>query len=107
MEDTITYRGYSPVMAPENDGWNGRIAGIQAIETFEGQTYEEALADFKRAVDFYLETEPNPEAPFSGHISLTITPELHEELFRKARGAGAENFDAWLAAELKESVLHV
>jgi predicted RNase H-like HicB family nuclease len=46
-------------MIQENDGWSGRIAGIRAMETFEGDSYEAALEDFKRAVDFYLATETN------------------------------------------------
>ena len=62
--NAITYKGYTPQMTPENGGWNGRIADIQAIETFEGDTYEAAIEDFKRAVDFYLETEPNQYRPF-------------------------------------------
>jgi predicted HicB family RNase H-like nuclease len=102
----ITYKGHAPLLTPENGGWNGRIAGIQAIETFEGDTYEAAIEDFKRAVNFYLETEPNPERPFSGRITFQIAPEIHAELFRKAQEAGADNFDNWLAQELKESVLH-
>ena len=105
--NSIIYKGYTPLLAPDDGGWNGRIAGIQAIETFEGETFEAAMEDFKRAVDFYLETEPNPEMPFSGRISFRISPEVHAELFRKAQKAGADNFDDWLAKELKESVLHV
>ena len=100
----VTYKGYAPLLTPENGGWNGRIAGIQAIETFEGDTYEAAIEDFKRAVDFYLETEPNPERPFSG--SIQISPEIHAELFRKAQEAGANSFDNWLAKELQEAILH-
>ena len=102
----ITYKGYTPLLAPENGSWNGRIAGIQAIETFEGGTYEAAIEDFKRAVDFYLETEPKPERPFSGHITFQIAPEIHAALFRKAQEAGADNFDNWIAKELQEAILH-
>ena len=105
--NVITYKGYTPLMTPENGGWNGRIAGIHAIETFEGETYEAAIEDFKRAVDFYLGTEPNPEKPFSGYITFKVAPEIHAELFRRAQEAGAHSFDNWLAEELKESVLHV
>ena len=76
--NTFSYKGYTPLITPENGGWNGRIAGISAIETFEGETYDAAIEDFKRAVDFYLDTEPNPERPFSGRITLQVTPEMHE-----------------------------
>jgi predicted HicB family RNase H-like nuclease len=104
--DLFTYKGYTPLMTPENGGWNGRIAGIRAIETFEGETYEAAIEDFKRAVDFYLETEPTPEKPFSGRITLQVTPEMHAALFSKAQEAGADSLDTWLVKELKESVLY-
>jgi predicted HicB family RNase H-like nuclease len=102
----IIYKGYTPLLTLKNGEWSGRIAGIQAIETFEGESYEAAIEDFRKAVDFYLETEPNPEKPFSGRITLQVTPEIHAELFRKAQKAGAGNFDAWLARELEEAVLH-
>jgi predicted HicB family RNase H-like nuclease len=105
MNSHLTYKGYTPIIVPENGRWNGRIAGIQAIETFEGDTYEAAVEDFKKAVDFYLETEQNPETPFSGQITLQVTPEIHAALFRKAENAG-DSLDAWLIKEIKESVLH-
>jgi predicted HicB family RNase H-like nuclease len=105
MSGNITYRGYTPLIVSEDGEWNGRIAGIQSIETFEGETYEAAVEDFKRAVDFYLTTTEKPEQPFSGRITLQVTPEVHAGLFRKAKSAGAENFNDWLAGELEESVL--
>jgi predicted HicB family RNase H-like nuclease len=99
------YRGYTPLLWPEDGGWNGRIAGIRAVETFEGPTYEAALEDFRKAVDFYMETEQNPETPFTGQITLQITPELHEKLFHKAQKESSP-LDAWLKKEIARAVLH-
>jgi len=101
------YRGYTAdIRYSETDGLLvGHVAGIRAIIGFHGESVSEVRKAFEEAVDFYLDTEPNPEKPFSGHIRLRVTPEMHAELFRKAQKAGADNFDDWLAKELKASVL--
>ena len=103
------YRGYTPIIRhSEEDGcFIGEVAGLNLHGiSFEGETEEEIRKDFEAAIDFYLETEQRPEKPFTGRITLQVTPEVHVELFRKAQRAGADNFDDWLAKELKESVLH-
>jgi predicted RNase H-like HicB family nuclease/CBS domain-containing protein len=43
----------------------GRVANIRDIITFHGNSTEEIEENFKKAVDFYLETEPNPQEPDS------------------------------------------
>jgi predicted HicB family RNase H-like nuclease len=103
------YRGYMPLIrySAEDGCFVGEVAGLYRHGiTFEGETEEEVRKDFEAAIDFYLETEQKPEKPFAGCITLQVTPEVHAELFRKAQKAGADNFDDWLAKELKESVLH-
>ena len=107
---TKTYRGYTPVIqySDEDGCFIGEVAGLNLHDiSFEGETEEEIRKDFEQAIDFYLKTTENSEKPFSGRITLQVTPEMHAELFRKAQKAGADNFDDWLAKELKESVLHV
>ena len=103
------YKGYTPIIQySEEDGcFIGGVAGLDRHGiSFEGETEDEIRKDFETAIDFYLATEQNPEKPFSGRITLQVTPEIHVELFRKAQKAGADNFDDWLVRELKESVLH-
>jgi predicted HicB family RNase H-like nuclease len=110
MKETISaeYRGYAAdIRYSDRDGLLvGHIAGIRAIIGFHGESVNEVRRAFEDAVDFYLETEAEPEEPFSGRILLQVTPEAHAELFRKARAAGADSLDAWLVQELKGSVLH-
>jgi predicted HicB family RNase H-like nuclease len=103
------YRGYTPLMRySEEDGcFIGEVAGLNRHSiSFEGDTEEELRKDFEEAIDFYLDTEPQPEKPFSGHFTLYVPPEIHLELCRKAQNAGTDSFDSWLVKELKESVLH-
>ena len=106
------YRGYMPLIrySAEDECLVGHIAGINDIVGFHGDSVEEMRKAFEEAVDFYLDScarmGDEPNKPFSGRITLQVTPEMHAELFRKAQKAGAGNFDDWLAKELKESVLH-
>jgi predicted HicB family RNase H-like nuclease len=87
MKGTMTqeYKGYTAdIRYCEEDGLLvGHVAGISAIIGFHGESVSDLRKAFEEAVDFYLETEPNPEKPFSGRISLQVTPEIHAELFRK------------------------
>ena len=111
MKDSTTsmYRGYTPIIKySEEDGcFIGEVAGLNLHGiSFEGATEDEIRKDFEEAIDFYLATTAKPEKPFSGRIMLQVTPELHAELFNKAKNAGAESLGDWLAEELKESVLH-
>ena len=51
----------------EEDGcFVGEVAGLYRHGiSFEGETEEAIRKDFEEAVDFYLDTEPNPEKPFA------------------------------------------
>jgi len=110
MKDTIRteHKGYTAdIRYSEADGLLvGHVAGIRAIIGFHGESVGEVRKAFEDAVDFYLDTEPNPEKPFSGRITLQLTPEAHAELYRKAQEAGADSFDEWFANKVTESVLH-
>ena len=103
------YRGYTPIIRySEEDGcFIGEVAGLNLHDiSFEGETEEEIRKDFEQAIDFHLANTENPEKPFAGRITLQVTPEMHEELFSKAKSAGADSLDTWLIKELKQSVLH-
>jgi predicted HicB family RNase H-like nuclease len=102
------YRGYMPLIRySEEDGcFVGEVAGLNRHGiSFEGETEEEIRKDFENAIDFYLETEPHPEKPFAGILTIQIPPEIHVRLCRKAQSAG-DSLDAWIVRELEESVLH-
>jgi predicted HicB family RNase H-like nuclease len=110
MKETLTkkYRGYTPVIRySEEDGcFIGEVAGLNLHDiSFEGETEEEIRKDFENAVDFYLQTTKRPEKPFSGRITLQVTPEIHAKLFSKAINSGTGSFDAWLVKELEDSAL--
>jgi predicted HicB family RNase H-like nuclease len=110
MKDTTLreYRGYLPLIRySEEDGcFVGEVAGLYRHGiSFEGATEEAIREDFEQAIDFYLDTEPNPEKPFPGVLTVEIPPEIHLAICRKAQSSGS-SLDDWLVKEIKESVLH-
>jgi len=102
------YRGYMPLIrySEEDECFVGEVAGLYRHGiSFEGKTEEEIRKDFEDAIDFYLDTEPNPEKPFAGFLTIEIPPEIHAAICRKAQVSG-RSLDEWLVKEIKESVLH-
>ncbi|MDL2279910.1 toxin-antitoxin system HicB family antitoxin [Desulfovibrio sp. OttesenSCG-928-G11] len=84
----LEYKGYTALIrhSQEDGCYIGIVAGLDRHSiTFEGESEEEAHKDFERAIDFYLETTPNQEKPFSGSICLRISPELQKYLSKFLR----------------------
>src|SRR5260363_153912 len=89
----MTYKGYSARIeySDEDDCFIGRLAGIRDIITFHGNFVEEVRHAFQEAVDFYLETcrqrNEAPQKPYSGKISLRISPNIHARMAMQAAWA--------------------
>jgi predicted HicB family RNase H-like nuclease len=90
----MSYRGYAArIEYSDEDGCLiGRIAGIQDIVSFHGDSVEDIRRVFQEAVDFYLDTcaerGREPRKPFSGRLMLRLPPELHARLAIQAQAAG-------------------
>ena len=94
MKNAMNYKGYvGTVEYSEEDGCLfGRIAGIQDIISYEGESVAEIRQAFEEAVDDYLEhcasTNKEPNKPYSGKFILRIDPSLHARLAAKAQASG-------------------
>ena len=90
----MTYRGYAArIEYSDEDGCLiGRIAGIQDIISFHGDSVKDIRRAFQEAVDFYLDTSAKrgrePQKPFSGRLMLRLPPELHARLAIQAQATG-------------------
>ena len=79
----MMYKNYAAhIKYSDEDGcFIGRVAGINPIITFHGDSVTEIRAAFQESVDFYLETCASrgeiPEKAFSGKILARVPPELH------------------------------
>ncbi|MCC8105919.1 MAG: type II toxin-antitoxin system HicB family antitoxin [Clostridiales bacterium] len=83
MNNTISYKGYvGSVEFSEEDGvFYGKVMGIRALISYEGQNAKELVDDFHFAVDDYLELckaeGQAPEKAYKGSFNVRISPDLH------------------------------
>jgi predicted HicB family RNase H-like nuclease len=87
----IEYKGYIATIEfdDEADIFHGEVVNLVDIITFQGKSTEELREAFKDSVEDYLEfcasRNELPDKPFSGKLSLRISPELHRQIALKAK----------------------
>ncbi|MCD7822689.1 MAG: type II toxin-antitoxin system HicB family antitoxin [Oscillospiraceae bacterium] len=83
MSNTMKYKDYiGSVEFSESDGvFFGKVMGIRALISYEGETAKDLVEDFHEAVDDYLilceEKGIEPEKAYKGSFNVRISPELH------------------------------
>lgn len=94
MKKYMEYKGYAGTVEyseADNCLW-GKIAGINDIISYEGQSVFEIRQAFEEAVDCYLEDcasrGKEPNKPYIEPILVTVEPELREKLETQAMEAG-------------------
>ena len=84
MNNTMEYKGYiGSVEFSEKDAlFFGKVLGIRALVSYEGENAHDLVEDFHGAVDGYLahcEAEgTEPEKAYKGSFNVRISPELHK-----------------------------
>ena len=84
MSNIMEYKGYvGSVEFSEEDGlFYGKVTGIRAIVSYEGENAHDLVEDFHTAVDDYLalcEADgTEPEKAYKGSFNVRISPELHK-----------------------------
>lgn len=85
MNNTIEYKGYvGSVEFSESDSmFFGRVMGIRALLSYEGENAHDLVKDFHEVVNAYLETcaaeGMEPEKAYKGTFNVRISPELHKQ----------------------------
>ena len=85
MNNTMEYKGYlgSVEFSEEDALFYGKVLGIRALVSYEGNNAQELIADFHGAVDDYLELCAQqckePERAYKGSFNVRISPELHKQ----------------------------
>lgn len=85
MNNILTYKDYiGTVNFSEEDGvFFGKVCGITDSISFEGDTVENLIEDFRAAIDEYLEfcgeTGKKPQQQYKGSFNVRISPELHRQ----------------------------
>ena len=85
MSNTMEYKGYlgSVEFSPEDTLFYGKVLGIRALISYEGENAPSLVADFHTAVDDYLTLCAaegiEPEKAYNGSFHVRISPELHKQ----------------------------
>ncbi len=85
MNNTMEYKGYlgSVEFSEEDALFYGKVLGIRALISYEGENAADLIADFHGAVDDYLElcaqSGTEPEKAYKGSFNVRISPELHKQ----------------------------
>lgn len=85
MNNTMEYKGYigSVEFSEEDALFYGKVMGIRAMISYEGENAKDLIADFHTAVDDYLEMCAaegiEPEKAYKGSFNIRISPELHKQ----------------------------
>ena len=84
MNNTMEYKGYlgSVEFSQEDALLFGKVLGIRALVSYEGESARELMENFRGAVDDYLslcaEEGIAPEKAYKGSFNVRISPELHK-----------------------------
>lgn len=86
MNNLLEYKGYTGNIqySKKDNSLQGRLLGIKAVITYEGTSVDEVKADFREAVDIYLDYCKSegitPEKPFNGLFNVSVSSEMHKQL---------------------------
>ena len=90
----LNYKNYtgSVNFSEEDSVFYGKIIGIKALISFEGDSVRAITNDFHKAVDEYLQfcaaKGKEPEKPFKGSFNVRINADLHRQLALTASARG-------------------
>ena len=94
MSDMLDYKGYSGTVeySKADNVLYGKVLGIKGYISYEGDSLQALIEDFKNVVDDYLEEcaedGVEPQKPYKGSFNVRISPELHRTiaLYSASRG---------------------
>ena len=94
MSKYLRYKNYigSAEFSEEDAVFHGKVVGVKAFISYEGDSVSALSEDFRSSVDEYLafckERGIEPEKPFRGSFNVRIDTELHRKaaLAASARG---------------------
>lgn len=87
----MTYQGYVGKVKFDDEAgiFYGEVINLRDVITFQGTSVQELRQAFRDSVDDYLEfcaqRGEEAEKPFSGKFVVRVSPDVHRELFAKAR----------------------
>ncbi|WP_076569849.1 type II toxin-antitoxin system HicB family antitoxin [Janthinobacterium sp. TND4EL3] len=93
-DKALSYNGYcgSIEVSIEDNCLHGKVMFINDLITYEASNPSELEAEFRKAIDYYLEKCASenviPDKQFSGSFNVRISPDLHKAASIKAIAKG-------------------
>ena len=109
MNNTMEYKGYlgSVEFSQVDALFYGKVMGVRALISYEGETARELLENFHGAVDDYLalcEAQGvAPEKAYKGSFNVRISPELHKQAIIAAT-ANQMSLNSFVERSIKRAV---
>ena len=101
----MEYKGYKAQVQFDDEAgiFHGEVVNTRDVITFQGITVDELRQAFHESVDDYLdfcaERGEEPEPPFSGRLTVQVSPTAHKRLLEAASQAG-KDIESWAAEVL-------
>ncbi len=99
---TMTHKGYAARVAYSDEDalFTGRIAGIDDVIGFHGESVTELKAAFIEAVEDYLEAcekiGRKPQKTYSGRFVVRVEPDVHARAVVAAQAEG-KSLNLWVS----------
>ena len=107
----MKYKGYEALVSLDDEQgiFHGKVINIRDVITFQGQSVSELKQAFIESVEDYLEfcaqRGEEPEKPFSGRFVVRIDPELHKQIYIKAKQEG-KSLNTWVSEKLSSGMMN-
>lgn len=108
---TMEYKGFLARIEydVDEDSFFGCVVNVSSPITFYGKSTEELRREFSRSVETWLEVcrehGMEPEKPYSGRLTVRMTPEVHRMIAAAATLSG-KSLNAWAVDALRDSAAH-
>jgi predicted HicB family RNase H-like nuclease len=104
----MEYKGYLSRIEfdDKSEIFHGEVVNIRDVVTFQGKSVEDLRTAFEESIKDYLEfcaaRGEDPDQPFSGRLTVRLTPEQHRRVILAAERAG-QKVDNWISHTLERA----
>jgi len=104
----MEYKGYLSRIEFDDEAniFHGEVINIRDVITFEGGSVDELRQAFEDSVEDYLafcaERGEGPNQPFSGRLTVHLSPEQYRKVILAAEKSG-KGVDNWVAEVLEQA----
>ncbi len=104
----MEYKNYLARIEFDDDAaiFHGEVINAKDVITFQGESVGELRQAFEDSVEDYLafcaERGEEPDPPFSGRLTIRLTPEQHRQVILAAERAG-KDVSAWVVQVIDQA----